>query len=190
MAHLLRRCPNIKSTLLLGTQQTQNICITFVQCWTNVEDVGPTLYKCYANVLCLLGIQHESFALLLWSTNTQVMSTMIIASNIFDLSLSSLPTQLVKRLFFVWVLHYGHDRSDTFIMQVNKPDRNNLSEIVLFSHDWIAIIPLVVSVISAEGPFNHQRIYIYLAPRTPCRFSFTHMTVSVRVVNFTFLYII
>ena len=27
----------------------------FVQCWTNVEDVGPTLYKCYRNVLCLLG---------------------------------------------------------------------------------------------------------------------------------------
>ena len=36
-------------------QQTQNICITFVQRWTNVEDVGPTLYKCYANVFCLLG---------------------------------------------------------------------------------------------------------------------------------------
>ena len=34
------------------TQQTQNICITFIQCWTNVEDVGPTLYKCYTNVLC------------------------------------------------------------------------------------------------------------------------------------------
>ena len=37
------------------TKQTQNMCVTFVQCWTNVEDVGPTLYKCYANVLCLLG---------------------------------------------------------------------------------------------------------------------------------------
>ena len=36
-------------------QQTQNICITLVQCWTSVEDVGPTLYKCYTNVLCLLG---------------------------------------------------------------------------------------------------------------------------------------
>ena len=32
------------------------ICITFVQCWINVEDVGPTLYKCYTNVLCLLGV--------------------------------------------------------------------------------------------------------------------------------------
>ena len=37
-----------------SSQQTQNICITFVQCWTNVE----TLYKCYANVLCLLGYDH------------------------------------------------------------------------------------------------------------------------------------
>ena len=26
----------------------------FMQCWTNVENVGPTLYKCYTNVLCLL----------------------------------------------------------------------------------------------------------------------------------------
>ena len=36
-------------------QQTKNICITLIQCWTNVFDVGPTLYKCYTNVLCLLG---------------------------------------------------------------------------------------------------------------------------------------
>ena len=28
-------------------QQTQNIWITFVQCWADVEDVGPTLYKCF-----------------------------------------------------------------------------------------------------------------------------------------------
>ena len=26
----------------------------FMQCWTSVKDVGPTLYKCHANVLCLL----------------------------------------------------------------------------------------------------------------------------------------
>ena len=43
---LLRRWP---------TQQTQNICITFVQYWVNVEDVDSTLRKCYTNVLCLLG---------------------------------------------------------------------------------------------------------------------------------------
>ena len=33
------------------SQQTQNISITFVQCWTNVEDVGPILYRFYSNVL-------------------------------------------------------------------------------------------------------------------------------------------
>ena len=32
--------------------RTQNICSTLVQCWIKVEDVGPTLYKCYTNVLC------------------------------------------------------------------------------------------------------------------------------------------
>ena len=26
-----------------------------IQYWTNVEDAGPTLYKCYTNLLCLLG---------------------------------------------------------------------------------------------------------------------------------------
>ena len=33
------------------SQQTQHICITFIQCW-------PALYKCYTNVLCFLGIYH------------------------------------------------------------------------------------------------------------------------------------
>ena len=37
----------LKVTIKL-TQQTQNICIglTFVKRRPNVEDVGPTLYKC------------------------------------------------------------------------------------------------------------------------------------------------
>ena len=30
-------------------------CITFIQRRPNVEDVVPTLYKCYTNVLCLMG---------------------------------------------------------------------------------------------------------------------------------------
>ena len=33
-----------------SSQQTQTICITFVQRRPNVFDVGPTLYKCYTNV--------------------------------------------------------------------------------------------------------------------------------------------
>ena len=36
------------------SKQTQNICITFAQRRPNVFDVGPTLYKSYTNVLCLL----------------------------------------------------------------------------------------------------------------------------------------
>ena len=39
-----------------ATQQTHIICITFIQRRPNVFDVGPTLYKCYTNVLCLLGM--------------------------------------------------------------------------------------------------------------------------------------
>ena len=39
---------------IVYTQQAQNICITFTQRRPNVCDVGPTLCKCYTNVLCLL----------------------------------------------------------------------------------------------------------------------------------------
>ena len=41
--------------ILTLSYQTQTIRITLIQHWTNVEDVGPALYKCYTNVLCLLG---------------------------------------------------------------------------------------------------------------------------------------
>ena len=44
----------VNSTPLIP-EQTQNICITLVQRRPNVFDVGPALYKCYTNVLCLLG---------------------------------------------------------------------------------------------------------------------------------------
>ena len=37
------------------SQQTQNICIIFVQPPLIVFDVGPPLYKCCTKVLCLLG---------------------------------------------------------------------------------------------------------------------------------------
>ena len=53
---LAHKTGDINSFGKVISQQTQNICITFMQCWTNVEDVGPTLHKCYPNVLCLLGL--------------------------------------------------------------------------------------------------------------------------------------
>ena len=45
------------------SQQTRNICTSFVQRWPNVFDVGPTLCKCHTNVLCLLGIDYETVVL-------------------------------------------------------------------------------------------------------------------------------
>ena len=39
----------------VATLKTQKNCITFIQRRPNVFDAGPTLYKCYTNVLCLLG---------------------------------------------------------------------------------------------------------------------------------------
>ena len=46
---------SIRDFTVLPNQQTQNICITFIQRRPNVFDVGPTLYTCYTNVLYLLG---------------------------------------------------------------------------------------------------------------------------------------
>ena len=43
----------------------------FMQCWTSVEDVGPTLYKCYTNVLCLLGRRTFSQTLYIYSMLVQ-----------------------------------------------------------------------------------------------------------------------
>ena len=48
-------CVEIKQAGNPASQQTQNICIAFVQRKANVFDVDPTLYKCYTNALCMLG---------------------------------------------------------------------------------------------------------------------------------------
>ena len=49
------------------SQQTQNICITFVQRRPNVFGVGPTIYKCYTNVVCLLDLFESLLSSLLAS---------------------------------------------------------------------------------------------------------------------------
>ena len=41
--------------VVVASLETQNMCITFIQCWTNFEDFGPTLYEYYTNVLYVLG---------------------------------------------------------------------------------------------------------------------------------------
>ena len=47
--------------LLDISQGTQNMCIAFIQRRPNVFDVCPAMYKCYKNVLCLLGYQIHSY---------------------------------------------------------------------------------------------------------------------------------
>ena len=57
-AQHLRPWPNIVQMVdkwFCLTHQTQNICITFVQCRPNVFDVGPTLYKCYTKCFVFIG---------------------------------------------------------------------------------------------------------------------------------------
>ena len=46
--------------LVSTSQQAQNICITFVKCRPNAIATGPTLCKCYTNVLCLLWSSYPS----------------------------------------------------------------------------------------------------------------------------------
>ena len=50
---------------LQHSQQTQNICITFVQHRPNIFDIGPTLYKCYTNVLVCWDAYHDNHLTLL-----------------------------------------------------------------------------------------------------------------------------
>ena len=72
------------------SQQTQNFCITFVQRRPNVFDVGPTLYKCYTNILCLLGYflnEIANFQMSIWmaiceltshcNSNTNIITTLV-----------------------------------------------------------------------------------------------------------------
>ena len=44
--------PAKKTLYIVCSQQKQHTCITFAQRRPNVFDAGPTLYKCYTNVLC------------------------------------------------------------------------------------------------------------------------------------------
>ena len=46
------------------SQQTQNICITFVQRWPNVFDVGPKLYK-QINVIQMFCVYCDGVAVIL-----------------------------------------------------------------------------------------------------------------------------
>ena len=59
----MARCEEAGARLLHTAQPGKytNICLTFVQRRPNVFDIGPTLYKCYTNVLCVLGREALKF---------------------------------------------------------------------------------------------------------------------------------
>ena len=75
-----------------ASQQTQNICITFVQRRPNVFDVGQTLYKCYTNVLCLLGLDRRLIKVLAsYSHTTRKYSKLFGQTNLYvDMCLFSM----------------------------------------------------------------------------------------------------
>ena len=88
-----------------GPQQTQNMCITFVQGRPNVFDIGPTLYKCHTNVLCTYGWWLYKWAF--WSGSASVhdicylvlvllLSSLIMTALIHVVLLSCLAAVLVQ----------------------------------------------------------------------------------------------
>ena len=78
------RCRLIDDIAVQG-QQRQNICITFVQRRPNVFDVGSTLYKCYTNLLCLLG-----GVLFMTVTKRAAISTQLMSSKLAHSAISQL----------------------------------------------------------------------------------------------------
>ena len=64
---LLRGCGECLTPNLYWHPVNTKHLYDFMRCWTNVEDVGPTLYKCYTNVLCLLGRRTFSRTLYIYS---------------------------------------------------------------------------------------------------------------------------
>ena len=84
-------CDDTRHMTRRHSQQTQNICITFVQRRPNVFDVDPTFYKCYTNGLCLLDSVHNNTSgsiladRISWLTLSPFCSTTIV-SNTFLLN--------------------------------------------------------------------------------------------------------
>ena len=69
---------------LANTKQTRNICITFIQCRANVEDVRTTVHKCYTAVPSLLDNLSLVLALVL-ATHKIIVSTRVSLSTLLSL---------------------------------------------------------------------------------------------------------
>ena len=76
-----------------------NIYITFVQCWSNVEDLGPP-YKCYTNVLCLLGYTSSTFRMIVLEVEQ-----LPFRNNDFDIYS---PVKVDRKVNLVWDIDERH----------------------------------------------------------------------------------
>ena len=87
------------STAILMCQQTQSICVTFIQCRSNVKDVGPTLYKCYTTVLCLLGWPW------VWISVSLFLTSLLFTDVLFDI-LTSKNDYIIFLICFIGRLNH------------------------------------------------------------------------------------
>ena len=95
----------------------QNTCITFIQRRPNIFDVGPTLYKCYTNVLCLLGSRCVTSTKLGFQGRRYQRSTRRRAVPELEVNEAQLictldQTGQMVRLLSLWNLLYLADKSD------------------------------------------------------------------------------
>ena len=79
---LVGRTNENKMLNILPSKHRRYVCIAFIQCWPNIEDIVPTLYRCYTNVLCLLGRPIDKISSL--SVNTCVAEWFVSIFSSFD----------------------------------------------------------------------------------------------------------
>ena len=103
LSFALQQCSAKKQSIV--SQWTQNVCITFVKRWTNVEDAGPALYKCYTNVLCLLGIaSFPSRQLLLFTLHENIVLAIVTWYIVPVFQISIVPSAHTHQ-FSHWLIH-------------------------------------------------------------------------------------
>ena len=133
----------------IQSQQTQNICITFIQRRPNVLDVGPTLYKCYTNVLCLLwcsyGPSQCRYAYAPGGATTVIMVMSIGLPDAFT------------RLYISWSLEWSSFKlvNNVYLLEIFLSITRMTSSVIDIC-TFIIIFPNITSMI------NSQQLYLRL----------------------------
>ena len=82
---------------------TIHLFYVFTQCWTNVEDAEPELYKCYTNVLCLLGIYYKKkFIKCFHILNLIMLMTTHYSHSLYICSSYIFLNSTFKMCYFIW----------------------------------------------------------------------------------------